>query len=85
MMYTLMIDDGSTDACDLDREFYTLQGMLDYIYDLSPDGREIDHFVVHWSDESRFCWDLVSLESFLDHFDPLFFEHFAIFVVGVGK
>jgi hypothetical protein len=83
MLYTLMVDDphASTDACDLDREFWTLQGLMDYIYDLSPDGAEIEYFVVHTSTESYFCADMESLEWLLNRYDPFYFERFVIYIV----
>ena len=86
MLYTLMLDShGSTEPSGLDREFHTLEGLFDFLFDLSPDGEEIDYFVVHWSDESRFCWDLASLEQLLSSFDPMYFEHFVVFVVEERK
>jgi hypothetical protein len=76
---------GSTDPCELDRDFHTLEGLFDFLFDLSPDGEEIDYFVVHTSTESFFCSDMQSLEVLLNRYDPFYFERFVIYIVEGGE
>jgi len=82
MLYTLMLDShGSTDPCKLDRDFHTLEGLFDFLFDLSPDEGEFGYFVVHTTTESYFCDNMESLETLLNRYDPFYFERFIIFLV----
>jgi hypothetical protein len=75
----------SAEPSKLDRDFETVEGLFDFLFDLSPSGEEIDYFVVHTSTESYFCHDMGSLETLLNRYDPFYFERFVIYIVEGGE